>query len=113
MSLRFETAPRPIPRETAREPAATPAASTPLSPPHPATNGRSFADLLHGLGRELNRGEGVLGHALSADPGRLDAGGLIALQAGIYRYTEAVELASRLVDKATNCVRTVLQSPGH
>jgi hypothetical protein len=34
---------------------------------------------------------------------------LIALQAGVYRYGEAVDLASRLVDRATSAVKTVLQ----
>jgi hypothetical protein len=36
-------------------------------------------------------------------------GELIALQAGVYRYGEAVDLASRLVDRATTSVKTVLQ----
>jgi hypothetical protein len=36
-------------------------------------------------------------------------GDLIALQAGVYRYGEAVDLASRLVDRATSSVKTVLQ----
>jgi hypothetical protein len=34
---------------------------------------------------------------------------LIALQAGVYRYGEAVDLASRLIDRATSSVKTVLQ----
>ena len=42
-----------------------------------------------------------------------DTGTLIALQVGIYRYTEAVDLASKIVDRATNAVRTVLQGGGH
>jgi hypothetical protein len=44
--------------------------------------------------------------------GPLDAGQLIALQAGIYRYSEAVDLAAKLVDRAANAVRTTLQSSG-
>ncbi len=35
---------------------------------------------------------------------------LIAVQAGVYRYTQELELASKLVDKATGAVRTTLQS---
>jgi hypothetical protein len=38
---------------------------------------------------------------------------LIALQVGIYRYTEAVDLASKIVDRATNAVHTVLSGGGH
>jgi len=34
---------------------------------------------------------------------------LIALQAGVYRYGEVVDLASRLVDRATSSVKTVLE----
>ena len=34
---------------------------------------------------------------------------LLALQAGIYRYGETVDLAAKLVDKAGTNVRTVLQ----
>jgi hypothetical protein len=46
-------------------------------------------------------------------PRTLDARALIAVQAGIYHYTEAIELAGKLVDRATNAVRTVLQPGGH
>lgn len=42
----------------------------------------------------------------------MDAGELIALQAGIYRYTEAVDLAAKLVDRSTSAVRTTLQGSG-
>jgi hypothetical protein len=64
----------------------------------------AFAQLLQSLGREIHRGESLTRSALGA------AGELIALQAGIYRYGEAVDLASRLIDRATSSVKTVLQS---
>ena len=35
---------------------------------------------------------------------------LIAVQAGVYRYTQELELASKLVDKATGAIRQTLQS---
>ena len=35
---------------------------------------------------------------------------LLAIQAGVYRYTQEVELASKVVDRVTNGVKTVLQS---
>ena len=66
-----------------------------------------FSRALQRLGTEIDRGERQVLHA-----GQLrnyDTASLIALQVGIYRYTEAVELASKIVDRATNAARTVLQ----
>ena len=34
---------------------------------------------------------------------------LLALQAGIYRYSEAVDLAAKLVDRVSSGVKTVIQ----
>jgi hypothetical protein len=71
----------------------------------------AFARALRGLGREIDVGE-----ARAAGASQLrsyDTGTLIALQVGIYRYTEAVDLASKIVDRATNALRTVLQGGGH
>jgi hypothetical protein len=66
--------------------------------------------VLHGLGGEVQRGEALVKQAVSGTEGStLDAGQLIALQVGVYRYTEAVDLASRLIDHATTGVKTVLQ----
>jgi hypothetical protein len=56
----------------------------------------------------MNRGEAITRAALSA-PADLGPAGLLALQAGVYRYSEAVDLASKLVDRATSGVKTVLQ----
>jgi hypothetical protein len=47
--------------------------------------------------------QGVLHGAPGADPQTL-----LALQAGVYRYTEAIDLSAKLVDRTTNGVRTVL-----
>jgi hypothetical protein len=69
-----------------------------------------FAALVRGLGGELQRGEALVRGAIaSAHGGALGAAELIALQAGVYRYSEAVDLASRLVDHATSALKTVLQ----
>ncbi len=35
---------------------------------------------------------------------------LIATQAGVYRYTQELELASKIVDKSTQAIKQVLQS---
>jgi hypothetical protein len=65
---------------------------------------------VRGLGDEVQRGEALVRGAIaSAHGGALDAAQLIALQAGVYRYSEAVDLASRLVDHATSALKTVLQ----
>lgn len=66
-----------------------------------------FARILRGLGREVDRGEHVVGKALRG--GDLGPGELLALQAGVYRYSEAVDLSAKLVDRATNGVKTVIQ----
>lgn len=67
----------------------------------------AFSKALRGLGRQIDVGEAQL--AAASQLHNYDAGTLIALQAGIYRYTEAVDLASKIVDRASNAVRTVLQ----
>ncbi|HEX4448979.1 MAG TPA: hypothetical protein VH044_19700 [Polyangiaceae bacterium] len=95
---------------------ATPAPPRPAAALDPARAGvpdaaSPFALLLRSLGREIHQGESLVRSALGAARGGhdLDAGDLIALQAGVYRYGEAVDLASRLVDRATTAVKTVLQ----
>jgi hypothetical protein len=65
------------------------------------------------IGREIDAGERLLHRALGgARHGGLSAGDLIALQAGIYRYSEAVDLAAKIVDRAGTAVKTTLQSSG-
>ena len=87
---------------------------SPMAPRVPADGGQGegvFARAFRGLGREID-----LGEARTAGASRLhsyDTATLIALQVGIYRYTEAVDLASKIVDRTTNAVRTVLQGGGH
>jgi|HubBroStandDraft_2_1064218.scaffolds.fasta_scaffold131474_2 hypothetical protein len=76
-----------------------------------ATETSPFAQLVGALGREAERGErtvrGVLrGGAAGRDYGPSE---LLALQAGIYRYGETVDLAAKLVDKVGTDIRTVLQ----
>ena len=111
MSIRAVAEPRiPLP----------PSAPAPTAPgaergpsPHDAADAAEpspFARLVHGLGDEVHRGEATVQHALaSANGGNLSTTQLIALQAGVYRYTEAVDLASRLVEHATSGLKTVVQ----
>ena len=72
----------------------------------------SFHDVVSRLSHEIDRGEVLVGRAVSGGHSGLDAGQLIALQAGIYRYSEAVDLAAKLVDRAGSAVKTTLQGSG-
>ena len=67
-----------------------------------------FARVLAGLGREVDRGEGLVNKAVHGgkELGNVE---LLALQAGVYRYSEAVDLTAKLVDRATSGVKTVIQ----
>jgi hypothetical protein len=94
--------------EAARTASTTPAKKAPT--PQDADGPSAFASVLQSLGGEMRRGESLMRSALGgARGGALGPGELIALQAGIYRYGEAVDLASRLVDRATSAVKTVVQ----
>jgi hypothetical protein len=99
-------------------PGPRPAPTVPLGNPGPEPS--PFAAVLRGLAAEVDRGDPLTREAMGAAhrPGApatpaslagLATADLIALQAGVYRYSEAVELTSRLVDRATGAVKTVLQ----
>lgn len=95
-----------LPTETHRAPM-RPAAA-------PPTDGApsQFARMLHGIGQEINHGEAMVHAALNSAGGNLGATELLALQAGMYRYSESIDLASRLVDHATSSLKTVIQGSG-
>ena len=88
--------------------ARAPSASVGLRPP----SGPSFSEVLEKLGGALDRSEAQTSHAVrgASSGAELSPGGLIALQANIYRYVEAVDLATKLVDRATSAVKTTLQN---
>lgn len=86
---------------------ATPAAATPIA----KVEGSSFKQVLDSIGKEAKRGEALVERAVHAR-GDLSAGELIALQAGVYRWVEVVDLASKLVDRATQAAKTVTQGNG-
>jgi len=77
--------------------------------PHDEPRG-SFSEVMSRVAREVDRGENVVSRALQASPYADDAKGMIALQAGVYRYVEAVDLVTRLVDRAAGAVKTTLQN---
>ena len=62
--------------------------------------------------RSIAQGERFVDGAIArARRGKnLEPGQLLALQAGVYRYTQELELAAKLVDKATGAVKQTLQS---
>ena len=79
---------------------------TPASPLQPQ---EGFGRVLQRVGERIDRGEHLVTR-LAAAPADLDAGQAIALQAGIYRYAETVDLVGKLVDRGCSAVKTTLQS---
>ena len=78
------------------------------SAPAAQTAQGSFNKALKGIGSAVDRGEALIAGAARGNVGGLDSAQLIALQAGIYRYSEAVDLVAKLVDRASNAVKTVV-----
>jgi hypothetical protein len=90
-------------------PSVTPRAASGQPTPAPRT---SFDRVLARVGVELDRGEALVQRVVDGRAVGLDAAELIALQAGIYRYSEIVDLAAKFVDRAGSAVRTTIQSSG-
>ena len=67
--------------------------------------------MLQGLGREVDRGEALVHRVSGGSYGGKEIGSLelLSLQAGVYRYSEAVDLSAKLVDRVSSGVKTVLQ----
>lgn len=103
--MRIET---PESRASVRR--ALPVAEPPRRAAAPADPGppSPFARVLHKLGSDIDQGERVVATAMTSHQAH-DPASLLALQAGVYKYVEAVDLASKLVDRATSAVKTVLQ----
>jgi hypothetical protein len=83
------------------------AETTPKTPA--AQEEHPFAKVLHGLAGNLERGERTMANVRNSGGSELGATELLALQAEVYRYSEAVDLSAKLVDRTTNGVKTVLQ----
>jgi len=83
-------------------PAETPEAET----PSPALE--AIGDAVRSIGRGERFVDGAIARARRGKD--LEPGQLLALQAGVYRYTQELELAAKLVDKATGAVKQTLQS---
>jgi hypothetical protein len=94
-----------LPASPSPSPIPSPAEAPPADGPSP------FARILEGLGREVDRGEALVGRISAAPGGGRELGHLelLSLQAGVYRYSEAVDLSAKLVDRAASGVKTVIQ----
>lgn len=104
MSFRIEGAPPP---------SASPEAAPQAKGKSPDGTPSSFETTLRSLASRVDAGEALVRRAVQGGgPGGLEPRDWIALQAGIYRYVEALDLAGKLVDRAGNAVRTLLQA-GH
>lgn len=69
----------------------------------------AFSKVFHGLASNLEQGERTIERVRHGGSTELGATELLALQAEVYRYSEAVDLSAKLIDRATNGVKTVLQ----
>ena len=87
----------------------SPISPSPSRPPIQADHG-DFKRVFERLAKEVDRGERVVRIALRGNPYADDTKGMIALQAGVYKYVEAVELCTKLVDRSANAVKTTLQN---
>jgi hypothetical protein len=76
--------------------------------PSTSASGAVFAQALQGIGGAIDRGEALIARATQGSMAGLDSAQLIALQAGIYRYSEAVDLVAKLVERASSAVKTVV-----
>ncbi|MFC1643200.1 hypothetical protein ACFL5O_11040 [Myxococcota bacterium] len=75
----------------------------------PSPEGGTFAQILAATGHQIDHGEKLLKDAMSR-VAQLDTASLIALQAGVYRWSETVDLVAKVVDRGNQCLRTILQS---
>lgn len=90
------------------KPVSTPVEKHEPKPVEPTHQPSPFAKLVAGLGSEVNQGERTMMQAIHGGGG-MGPEQLLALQAGVYRYSEAVDLAAKLVDRASNGLKTVVQ----
>ncbi len=81
----------------------------------PSIEGPSFREVLSAAARRIGEDGEELERWMGGGRGRAsappDAEGLLAAQATVYRYSQEVELAAKLVDKLTGAVRQVVSSP--
>lgn len=92
-------------------PLSVPVSETRPNPsPHAVTGPSPFERVAQGLSAAIDGGDRLVSKAASGGYAHMDAATLIALQAGIYRYSEAVDLCAKLVDRTASATRTVLEA---
>ncbi|MBS2016127.1 MAG: hypothetical protein JST00_24815 [Deltaproteobacteria bacterium] len=96
-------------RRTPVAPSERASPSPPVEPSAEPDGPSPFALLVRRLGREVDQGEKLTRKAIEGGGRDLGNGELLALQAGVYRYSEAVDLSAKLIDRASSGVKTVLQ----
>ena len=105
MSVTIHSESRPVPHTASLPSSPSPTGIRPAAP-----EAGAFSRVFRSLGREIDRGEKAVVRATesAARGGDLGPNELLALQAGIYRYSEAVDLAAKLVDRVASGVKTVV-----
>lgn len=83
--------------------------TNPPTPVDPTAEPSPFARLLTNLGREVDQGERTMHRVIGGGGRDLGPQELLSLQAGVYRYSEAVDLSAKVVDRASSSLKTVLQ----
>lgn len=83
----------------------------PTSPTAQPAGPSRFQEVLERVSSQADAGERLVDRALQ-QRGAVEPHQLLALQAGIYRYGEVVDLASKLADRASQAVKTTLQGGG-
>lgn len=77
------------------------------------TSGSTFSQVLQSIGHETHQGEALMQRVIhGGGSSEISSTEMLALQAGVYRYVELIDLTSKLVDRATQGVKTVMQSSG-
>jgi hypothetical protein len=96
-------------------PSPSPHGPSPLPVAQARASGASFRDHLAEAVRSIGANERSVDGALErvTRRGAMSTEELIAFQASIYRHSLSVDIASKVVEKATSAVRQILQSqPG-
>ncbi len=107
--MRLEPTPSPASASRPSSDFAEQLARPETTPDEPAAPG--FLDMLGRMARGLSADDRRSARAMHrARRGGLDPSQLLALQSDVYRYTQQMELTSKVVDKAAQAVKTTLQS---